>query len=268
VDFASDFEGNFAEALWIDSNSIAGPLQIPIQAAVASTPVAVCYGSPDPAIPGETLWWMGEDSYDNAGREIVVYEWSLTGRPAGSKAAMSASGPNRSMLLDLAGSYRASLTVTNDQGIVSEVCEATIEAVPLQDLWVELFWTVAEDDLDLHLWMEGQEPYTAGDCYFGNCRNGLEWGVADFEEDDPFLDLDDIYEIGPENINILHPAEGSFMVGVNDFWGHWEESANIASVNVYIYGSLAWSGSRELSGDDTMTEFVKVTFPDGAVEER
>ena len=42
------------------------------------------------------------------------------------------------------------LTVTNAYGIKAST-EYTVSSVPRQKLWVEMFWDVANDDMDLHL---------------------------------------------------------------------------------------------------------------------
>ena len=142
--------------------------------------MAVCSSTPEePYALYDTVTFIGADSYDPSGGEIVGWEWALIAKPEGSSVAMpSGTGSDRTGLVpDLVGEYIAELVVTNDNGEHSDPCYTTVNAIPSQDLWVEMYWEVAQDDMDLHLLAPGGSLLSADDCYYGNCvGRGLEWG--------------------------------------------------------------------------------------------
>jgi hypothetical protein len=233
-------------------------------------PIAVCSVSPNPVTPPfEVARWDGRDSYDPNGGEIVSWEWSLVSQPSGSAVHMPAGDAVRNDFApDLAGEYVGRLVVTNGAGEVSEPCEVILESIPAEDLWVEMFWTHAQDDMDLHLVKPGGQPETNGDCYYANCvGGGPDWGVRGEEDDDPSLDLDDIPGTGPENINILMPENGEFTVYVRDFTGSTPDfsGTNNVTVNVYLNGSQVWTSTKGISGENTLTPFCRINWQTGTV---
>jgi len=236
-------------------------------------PVAVCEVSPNPVQPpAETAAWDGSSSYDPAGGTITTYNWTLTSQPAGSSASMpSGSGPVRTGFMpDLAGDYVGRLVVTTADGRSSAPCQVTLEAIPSEDLWVEMYWTYSGDDMDLHLLAPGGSLTTDTDCYYGNCvtsswGGGLDWGVTGSTADDPSLDLDDISGTGPENINIEAPASGTYTIVVHDYPGSVYDGANPVTVNVYVNGSLVWTDTRDITVEDSYTDFAEVSWPAGTV---
>ncbi len=228
-------------------------------------PTAAC--SVTPAVvhpPFESASFSGAGSTDPDGYDLT-YSWSLESAPEGSAVALpSCNGPTCGPFTpDVAGTYAAVLTVTNEIGQTAS-CTATLEAVPLQDLWVEMFWQHAGDDMDLHLLRPGGAERSSGDCYFSNCTGGLAWGQAG-TADDPTLDLDDISEVGPENINISAPASGIYKVFVHDYPASSYGSANQVTVNVYVNGVPVFSDTRAISGEDSDTYFCQIDWPAGTV---
>jgi PKD repeat protein len=221
--------------------------------ASADAPVAVCSASP-PVVAAihETFRLLGSSSYDPSGRPITGATWTLTGRPPGSALVLPAgSGPDTAPLsADVVGTYTAELVVTNDLGVASAPCEATVTAEADSALWVELSWQHAED-IDLHLVRGTGDTFSSDDCYFANCRSGLAWGGPRVL-DDPILDLDDISGTGPENINIPEPVADTYTVVVHDYdWGSANfGGANTATIKVYVDGILYLLDSRVLVGED------------------
>jgi len=170
---------------------------------------------------------------------------------------------------DVAGVYTAELVVTNEVGIESEPCEVDLEAIPGQALWIELFWSVSGDDMDLHLLAPGGVLGTDSDCYFDNCvpeQGGLDWGVAGDVRDDAFLDMDDIDGLGPENINIEDPTDGLYRVVVHDWPVSVQNASNMVTINVYLDGQQMWSDTRAIAGEDSVTEFAVIDVANGTVE--
>jgi hypothetical protein len=230
-------------------------------------PIALCEVTPDkvrPIVEGAT--WLGRDSYD-PNDLAISYEWTLVYKPDGSAAEMpmaSLTVPDRADFnTDLAGEYIGRLVVTNSEGVRSDPCEATLDAEPVEALWVEMFWENGGDDMDLHLLAPDGEIGTDTDCYYGNCTDsdwggGLDWGVSGDTIDDPILDLDDISETGPENINIEMPQDGEFRVVVHDYPGSVYDGGNPVTINVYLDGELEWTETRTITTEDSYTEFALI----------
>jgi len=234
-------------------------------------PVAVCSVTPDIVRPiTESANFLGSESYDPAGLDLD-YDWKLVDRPVGSTATMpSGTGADRyGFTADLAGDYVAELTVTNTAGIASEPCEAILTAEPIEALWVEMFWESPGDDMDLHLLAPGGTPRTDSDCYYANCTGtwggGLDWGVIGDTSDNPSLDLDDIPLTGPENINIDVPEDAVYTVFVHDYPGSVYTAGNPVTVNIYLDGSLQWTDTRVISGEDSDTYFATIDVAAGTV---
>ena len=232
-----------------------------------NAPFAVCSVSPTTVTPPfQAATFDGSASYDPSGAPLASYEWELTFKPNGSSATLPFTSANQipGFYADLAGSYTAQLTVTNQMGILDS-CLVTLESLPTQDLWVEMFWDQI-DDMDLHLLAPGgtYDDWST-DCYFSNCVNGgPDWGVLGDSSDDPSLDLDDIDGYGPENINIYNPqANGSYTVLVHDYTGSAPTDTygpNNVTVNVYLNGTMAWTDTRVISDDGTVTPFCEINW--------
>jgi len=236
------------------------------------SPVAVCDVTPNPVTPPfETATWLGEESYDPQGATLTEYKWALSSQPAGSSATMAGGNQaNRAgFAADLAGEYVATLTVTTMDGRVSEPCEVTLESIPAEDLWIEMYWTESGDDMDLHLLRPGGALESDNDCYFANCTTtwggGLDWGVGGDPNDDPSLDLDDIYNTGPENINIADPENGKFMVYVHDYPGSSYNPANTVTVNIYMGGTLEFTDTRAIAGEDSYNKIAEINWTAGTI---
>lgn len=229
-----------------------------------SQPVAVC--SVDPAeilAIHESADWIGNASYDPDG-SIVDYAWTLYSSPAGATSTMPGGTANRrGFTPDVAGEYIGELVVTDNDGLVSEPCYATLNAAAGDGLWVEMFWTHSGDDMDLHLLDDGGTLTTDSDCYYANCTwGGLNWGSSG-SSDDPILDLDDIPGTGPENINIDSPARGTYTVYVHDYPGSVYSGRNDVTVNVYFASRLIWTDTRNVNSEGCYEPFVEVTVPGG-----
>ncbi len=231
-----------------------------------SQPVAVCSADPDEVLAiHESADWIGSLSYDPDG-SIVDYAWTIYSAPDGATSPMPSGGANRrGFTPDVAGEYVGELVVTDNDGLVSEPCYATLNATAGDGLWVELFWTHSGDDMDLHLVSGGGSLTSSLDCYYGNCTWGaLDWGASGRVEDNPVLDLDDIPGTGPENINIDSPARGSYTVYVHDYPGSQYLGRNDVTVNVYLGGSLVWTDTRNVDSENCYEPFVEIDVPGGS----
>jgi hypothetical protein len=240
-------------------------------ATASDRPVAVCDVSPNPIRPLiDSADWIGRDSYDPDGLTLT-YDWVLIEAPMGSSEIMPSGGADRlGFTTVLAGEYVGRLIVTNSAGVASDPCEARLEAIPGENLWVEMFWTYPGDDMDLHLLAPGGSLETDTDCYYGNCTAaswtvGLDWGIPGDTSDDPTLDLDDISLTGPEIINIESPEDATYTVVVHDYPGSVYDAVNPVTVNIYLDGSLEWTDTRDISGEDSYTEFALIDTSTGSV---
>lgn len=248
-------------------------------------PVAVCDVTPNPVHPiVDVATWIGHNSYDTSGYMLTSQKWSLIGLPPGSSAylPLGCTTGNGSMdctfSADTAGTYTAQLTVENLIGQTGS-CQVSLEAIPPGGLWVEMYWTLPYDDMDLHLLAPGGTLWTDTDCHFGNCISGgifggnLDWGQQGYDGDDPSLDLDDIPGTGPENINMSDPEPaGIYEVWVHDYsgsnGGEWDSDptqGNSTTVNVYLDGILTWSDSRNISGDGNEVPFCVIDWASQSV---
>jgi len=229
-----------------------------------SQPVAVCSVDPGEILAiHESADWVGNSSYDPDG-SVVSYSWTLYSSPPGATASMPAGTANRrGFTPDVAGEYIGELVVTDNDGLVSEPCYATLNATAGDGLWVEMFWTHSGDDMDLHLLDDGGSLTTTSDCYYANCTWGsLNWGGGG-TSDDPILDLDDIPGTGPENINIDSPARGTYTVYVHDYPGSAYVGLNDVTVNVYLASRLIWTDTRNINSEGCYEPFVEINVPSG-----
>jgi hypothetical protein len=282
VEFDPQTSGNLSTIISVYSNDPNdSPLEIPVfgianDVAVGKAPVAVC-GPTIQSSPFQIESLDGTASYDPGGLTIT-HNWVFT-PPNGSQTQLSSTSsatPSTTVVgsipetgLDLAGTYTGVLTVTNSQGTTSVPCTQTIEAVPNENFRVELFWS-QPDDMDLHLLNPGgtYEDYLGGsDCYYLNCvGGGPNWGGGG-TADDPSLDLDDIQGTGPENTNIVAPANGNdYTIIVHDYEGTVnDDSPTDCTVNIYLNGILMQTYNFSISGENSAYYVAEIDWPSGNI---
>ncbi len=201
--------------------------------------------------------------------EIAEYRWSLISQPEGSTTRLvGTNGPTSELTPDLAGDYEVQLVVEDTEGTTYQPATVWLTSTPGQALWIEMYWTEPDDDMDLHLLAPGGELETNSDCYYMNCvGGGPDWGVVGDTSDDPALDLDDIPGVGPENINIDQPQDGDFEVWVHDYTGSTPDyqGENLVTVKVYLDSLLAWSDKRGIEGENSYNHYCTVSMAAGTV---
>ncbi|MCB9766248.1 MAG: hypothetical protein H6739_41115, partial [Alphaproteobacteria bacterium] len=217
---------------------------------------------PEEPSPPTTLTLDGSDSYDPNGYAIVDYEWSLTDLPVGSTGELEDTADNHADLyLDIAGDYEVQLVVTNEFGVRSAPATCRMDAIPEDDIHVELLWDTHQADLDLHMLNGDAEMFQRPDdvCW---CNPHPDWGSSG-SADDPRLDIDDIAGSGPENINITTPADGEYPVRVHYFDDNGD-GAVTATVRFYLYGNLEATYSRVMDRNE-IWEVGTIRWPDAVV---
>ena len=227
-------------------------------------PVAVIDG-PTSAAPLDTINLDASTSYDPQGFAITDYEWLLEEAPVGSSTELLIPTNDQSALfLDLAGDYEVQLSVTNEIGLSSAPEKYEIEAIPDNQLHIELIWDTGHTDLDLHL-MDGQDAELfdmPGDCSW--CNPSPNWGSSG-NTDDPLLALDDISGYGPENVQVDQPADGEYLVRVHYFEDNGG-GVTTATLRFYVMGVLQDQMSKVLERNEVW-DAAYVRWPEGLVVE-
>lgn len=216
-----------------------------------------CAGTSAPPIWVE---FDGSGSYDPAGFLPLTYEWTLLSQPDGSQEDLTnLVSDNTRLFTDVAGLYEVQLQVANAVGTLSAPERCSIDAIPADELHIELTWDTAAADLDLHLARNDADLFTpTDDANF--CNGSPNWGVAGVD-DDPRLDLDDQGGFGPENINILTPVDDDYLVRVH-YWTENGDDVVVATVKVFSYGVEVFSGQRAMQFNEVW-DVGQVNWPDG-----
>ena len=158
----------------------------------------------------------------------------------------------------------------NDRCMVSEPCTVSVNAVPNENLWVEMHWEHSGDDMDLHLLRNNGAYESEDDCYYGNCIPDMYGSILSWGEegtlDDPRLDLDDIEGTGPENVNIEEPASGLYTVVVHDFPSSVYQGENKVTVRIHLDGEVVYEGTKSISGEDSYVPFAMIEWPSKLVQ--
>lgn len=254
----------YAGELNVTSN--ANPATAPVQVTGigADKPVALCHADP-PVVSAihQEFSWVGSASFDPAGRAITNAQWTLVSAPSGSAYTITGQGLDRNrQVADVVGDYVAELVVTNDLGVDSDPCTATLTAEADADLWVEMFWRDRED-IDLHLIRGNGRINTGQDCYYANCIGGVgrPWGLPGIQ-DNAFLDLDDTVGRGPENINIAEPESTTYRVVVLDYVDNPLQlfAQNRVTVKIYIAGQVALDRTVTVVGEGDRVNIADIDW--------
>jgi chitinase len=108
--FVADLAGTYVASLIVNDGKVdSAPVTVMITAAVANVAPVANAGVAQNVVAGALVTLDGSASSD-ANLDQLTYSWSLTGKPAGSAAALaSASSARPTLTADLAGTYVASL---------------------------------------------------------------------------------------------------------------------------------------------------------------
>lgn len=239
-------------------------IDIPITAAVNRAPIASI--APFPVLaPGALLTLDGTESADPEGRGDLSYAWSLSSAPADSRGAIAqATAAVTTLDIDAAGTYEVALSVTDADGCVSQLAEATALAQTAEALRFELFWDNLESDLDLHLVPEGSDFFGEADCHFAEGQLSPDWGIAGETADNPTLIRDALTGYGPEIISLPAPVPGHYRALVHYFSAHHASATRVlATLRLYRFGVLIREVRRTLASEGARWEVLTVTWPGG-----
>lgn len=197
---------------------------------------------------------------------IASYRWTVDSRPAGSTALPSpADQLGTSFFLDLAGEYVLRFQALSSGGDPVASCTVPIRVVPPEDLHVQLVWNTDFSDVDMHLLGPGGGTYFSSlDCYFGNRQAAWSGPGTD---DDATLDIDDTNGFGPENINIIQPADGTYSLGVHYYCAHGAPPPTRATIRVYCNGQLARELQRDFDLSQQFWDVATIGWPGCTVTE-
>lgn len=212
-------------------------------------------GCPSTVDPPEDVGVTDDGSDDPSGHLPLSFAWTLRERPSGSLAAIAdASRPSTGFFADLGGRYVAELVVTNSLGVRSAPARCEIEAIPEDELHVELLWDTPHADLDLHLRLDEADLFERpGDCAW--CNRSPAWGAS--------LDLDDRSGYGPENINVPRPDPGGYDIAVHVFDDDGDGDVT-ATVRTWAYGALVDQRARVLTRNQVWT-VGRANWPEGTL---
>ncbi len=236
---------------------------------VNDPPVADC-GGPYAYDPLDTAQFDGSGSHDPNNNVPLSYQWSLVSQPSGSTTNLvNPTSVNPTLWLDLAGTYLVELRVMDTTGLWSTPVTCQVDVVPWQDMHIQLVWDHGDPDLDLHLVQTGHSFFDSPwDCCYCNMNPAWYTGSPD---DDPSLDIDAIYGWGPENINIVTPASGTYEVMVH-YYGEDAASScpggcasTIATVRIYLSGILQATYTRNMISDDQLWDVADIDWPSGVI---
>ena len=113
-------------------------------------PTADCGPTPIFTDPRVAVIVDGSASNDPESGTLTTL-WEVIGSPNGAQASPSGPGNiSTSFRPDIAGEYTLQLTVT-DPDLLNDKCSVTVNAIPSNDIYVELVWESQWGDLDLYL---------------------------------------------------------------------------------------------------------------------
>ncbi len=255
------------------------PLIIPVSGTGAACPTACieAVDGIDGIQPFDTVRLDGGCSTvpEGANTSIEAYQWTLSQQPLGSTTTLSSLTDSRVELpVDLAGNYCVNLTVTDTAGAHScAPASQCFQAVPTEDLHIQLVWDSPTADLDLHLVGDGGDPFKhESDCYFSNRHptpddcpaNASRCSWVDNADQNPNLDHDDNDGYGPENTNIVHPAPGSHWRIFVHYWNAQTDGDPrvTATVRVFVYGQQVLELQQVFENDQTLWQAVDIVWPE------
>jgi len=207
-----------------------------------SYPTAII-SADDEIIPPERVELDGTRSHYGSHEEAdLIFAWSIFDQPFQSNATLTGDNASTAYLdVDIAGSYTVQLIVTDpESGISSAPTRHTVNARPVEELYIALTWDKAYTDLDLHVVPNAGVFWRGEDASF--CNPELDWGdrgIAVFSGDVST-------GFGPESVSITDMADTSYHVGVHYFEDNRGSSVT-ATVTIYLNGEFHGTFTEDLN---------------------
>jgi hypothetical protein len=198
----------------------------------------------------------------------LTYAWQVLSEPPGAVDPLTTISPTR-VEIDVrqAGEYTLELTVKDAQACQSSQ-QILLRVVPVGAIHVELTWAESYGDVDLHYIGPGGAFYQSnpnvGDLDWPYSRATVvgtgrprpnrnptpDWGWNNTTApdgnpaDDAYLDVDQRWGNGPENVTHAQPFDGTYKVKVHYYCAGWgenpydNEGPATATLRVWINGVL------------------------------
>lgn len=199
------------------------------------------------------------------------YQWRLVRQPANGTVSLTnqANPGKKNLFLELAGEYEVEVIAKDEFGCQSEPKTVVIQSIPKGRVHIQLTWPEFFGDVDLHMLGPGGRFYDGGylattqsDCFYANCNptDGLvDWGRNNTTQpdnnpnNDPSLDIDELWGRGPENINHDLPFDGTFKV-VTHYYCSRQSGSSLGAVNpvlkVFVNGTKQLEVTKRLTQRD------------------
>ena len=155
---------------------------------------------------------------------------------------------------DSVGVYTFRVEIGSDDGMCFQEAFVSVEVIErrIEGLRFVVTWTTPGDpneledpgsDVDMHVVRRGEDGRVLyngpRDCYYGNCRGGLEWGDPDYTGDNPRLLRDEVDGLGPEIIVIDDPEEDAeYIVAMHYFSDDGFGQSNL-TLRIFVDGAQA-----------------------------
>lgn len=213
-------------------------------------------GSNQTVAPDEMVNLNGSASSDPENSPLE-YAWEMISAPSGTNTNLvNPSTATPHFLGDVSGEYVICLVVTDEDECPSDPDCVTVQVRPQVAVHVELTWDNSNSDLDLHYRApSGSYFNNYTDCYYNN--KTPDWGAGSIGSadgitgNDPRLDVDNTYGLGPENINQDEPfdtVEG-YRIAVH-YWCDYGSGSASARIRIFVNGSMAYETTKLLEGAD------------------
>jgi hypothetical protein len=269
--FSPTSQGPVVGELLVDHDGPDSPARATIEGVGVVPPTVACGVTPDRIELGQSATYHANGTVDPVGRALD-YDWTMVWSPIGSTATWTGRGPGAGVgarsRRDVARRAR------RHRGRWHRV--AAVPRAARRGFAVDAARPVGRARVGDVRGRPRSPRRGAGwrselrrDCHFANCQGGgLDWGVPGADDDDPWLDDDDISGNGPENVRIEVPEAGNFEVWVHDYPSYSGSGENRAHIRVWTGPTLVFEDVRLVTGEGSWSHFLDIDARNGVVTPR